>query len=238
MAFTAGPGMDQFTFIMALGIIIGFVYSFGIGSNDVAVRRGSGIISFSIAIASDPSYSPMPLLFLHLQNSFASSVSAKSLTLAQAIVIASIFEFLGAISIGAGVTGTIRHGIIKASHFADRPDLLMFGMLSSLIVGSIWLLSATYLEFPVSTTHTILGAIVGMSIAARGFDVSINNKMPFIHYFACATLNVFLSSTWPLTVHRLERSWQSDCRLGWISCLHWYLRLSFLLTHQEIRHGS
>jgi phosphate/sulfate permease len=62
------------------------------------------------------------------QNAFGSSVAAKSLTLAQAIVIASTFEFLGAVSIGQAVTGTIRNKIIDQDVYEDRPDLLMFGM--------------------------------------------------------------------------------------------------------------
>jgi len=65
-----------------------------------------------------------------IQNAFGSSVAAKSLSLAQAIVIASTFEFLGAISIGQSVTGTIRNKIIDADFYEDRPDILMFGMVS------------------------------------------------------------------------------------------------------------
>lgn len=103
-------------------------------------------------------------------NAFGSSVAAKSLTLAQVMVIASIMEFSGAILIGASVTSTIRSKIIDKDFYEDVPELLMFGMLSALIVASSWLLLATYLEFPVSTTHDIIACIIGFSLAARGWD--------------------------------------------------------------------
>jgi phosphate/sulfate permease len=103
-------------------------------------------------------------------------VAARSLTLAQAIVVASTMEFLGAILIGASVTNTIRSKIIDQAFYDDVPELLMFGMLSALIVASCWLLLATYLEFPVSTTHDIIGCIIGFSLAAMGWDVSWKKK--------------------------------------------------------------
>ena len=80
-------------------------------------------------------------------------------------------EFLGAVLIGASVTNTIRSKIIDKDFYEDVPELLMFGMLSALIVASLWLLLATYLEFPVSTTHDIIGCIIGFSLASMGWDV-------------------------------------------------------------------
>jgi phosphate/sulfate permease len=108
-------------------------------------------------------------------------VAAKSLTLAQAIVVASTMEFLGAVLIGASVTNTIRSKIIDKEFYEDVPELLMFGMLSALIVASSWLLLATYLEFPVSTTHDIIGCIIGFSLAAMGWDVSWKKKNSLHH---------------------------------------------------------
>jgi solute carrier family 20 (sodium-dependent phosphate transporter) len=85
-------------------------------------------------------------------------------------VIASIFEFSGAFFLGASVTGTIRSKIVDTSLYKEEPALLMFGMLSALISANIFLFIATALGMPVSTTHDIVGSIMGFSIAAKGFD--------------------------------------------------------------------
>jgi len=103
-------------------------------------------------------------------NSFGSSVSAKSLTLLQAIMVASVMELSGALLLGASVTGTIRGKILVSSYWTAEPQLLMLGMLCSLMLGSFWLLTATALQFPVSTTHTIVASIVGFGYAAYGWD--------------------------------------------------------------------
>lgn len=88
----------------------------------------------------------------------------------QAIYAAIIFEACGAIFLGARVTSTIRNKIVNIDDYEDQPAILMFGMLSALMVGSLWLLTATAYELPVSTTHTIIAAIIGFSLAAEGFD--------------------------------------------------------------------
>jgi len=103
-------------------------------------------------------------------NAFGSSVSARSLKLWQAIVLGSIMEFAGAILLGANVTGTIRGKIVRPEFYEDEPELFMFGSLCALIVGMTWLLIATAKEFPVSTTHDIVAAYLGFSIAAHGFE--------------------------------------------------------------------
>lgn len=103
-------------------------------------------------------------------NAFGSSVSARSLKLWQAIVLGSIMEFAGAILLGAKVTGTIRGKIIETEFYKDEPEIFMFGSLCALIVGMTWLLLATAWEFPVSTTHDIVAAYLGFTIAAHGFE--------------------------------------------------------------------
>ena len=103
-------------------------------------------------------------------NSFATTVGSKALTLPQTVIAASIFEFLGAVLGGAGVTDTIRSKIADLDAYEYTPDLLMYGMLCVLLSTGIWLLLATYLELPVSTTHSVVGSIVGMSCVAAGFD--------------------------------------------------------------------
>jgi solute carrier family 20 (sodium-dependent phosphate transporter) len=103
-------------------------------------------------------------------NSFASTVSSKSLTLKQAVLVAAIFEFSGSFFLGASVTSTIRSKIFSTKLYADEPEIIMLGMFTSLFTAMIMLLVATHLGLPVSTTHTIVGAIMGFSISAKGFD--------------------------------------------------------------------
>lgn len=102
-------------------------------------------------------------------NCFATTVAAKSLTLMQAVGVAAIFEFAGAALLGASVTKTIRSGILDMEAYEDDQEVLAFGMLVALVNASFWLILATAYGLPVSTTHTIIAAIVGFSLAARGF---------------------------------------------------------------------
>ena len=96
-------------------------------------------------------------------NAMGTSVGSKALTIKQAIVIAMVFEFAGAYLAGGEVTSTIRKGIIDSAYFVNQPELLVFGMISALLAAGFWLLIASYLGWPVSTTHSIIGAIVGFS---------------------------------------------------------------------------
>lgn len=96
-------------------------------------------------------------------NAMGTSVGSRALTIKQAIIIAMVFEFLGAYLAGGEVTSTIRKGIIDPSIMADSPELLVFGMMSALLAAGTWLLVASILGWPVSTTHTIVGAIVGFA---------------------------------------------------------------------------
>lgn len=104
-------------------------------------------------------------------NAMATSVGSRALTLKQAILIAAIFEFCGAFLAGGEVTATIRKGIIDTGLLADTPELLVYGMLASLLAAGVWLLIASHFGWPVSTTHSIVGAIVGFAVVAIGFDV-------------------------------------------------------------------
>src|SRR5690554_4517165 len=102
-------------------------------------------------------------------NAMGTSVGSKALTIKQAILVAMVFEFAGAYLAGGEVTATIRSGIIDQSYVVDRPDLFVLGMISALLAAGIWLVIASYLGWPVSTTHSIIGAIVGF--AAVGIAV-------------------------------------------------------------------
>ncbi|ANG61209.1 phosphate permease [Marinobacterium aestuarii] len=96
-------------------------------------------------------------------NAMGTSVGSRALTLKQAIMIAILFEFAGAYLAGGAVTDTIRKGIIDPDLLAGSPDLLIYGMLAALLAAGVWLLVATHYGWPVSTTHSIVGAIVGFA---------------------------------------------------------------------------
>ena len=103
-------------------------------------------------------------------NALGTSVGSKAITVKQAVVIAAIFEFTGAFLAGGHVTATIRKGIIDPAKVLGHPELLVYGMLASLLAAAIWLMVASARGWPVSTTHTIVGAIVGFAAAGIGMD--------------------------------------------------------------------
>ncbi len=103
-------------------------------------------------------------------NAMGIPVGSGAITVKQAIIIAAIFEFAGAFIAGGTVTKTIRKGIIDPSSIADSPELLVYGMLAALLAAGIWLMIATTRGWPVSTTHSIVGAIVGFAVAGIGVD--------------------------------------------------------------------
>ncbi len=103
-------------------------------------------------------------------NSMASAVGAKAITIRQAVFIAGILNVLGAIFIGSHVTNTIRKGIVSAEILAD-PHVALIGALSALLAAALWVSFATWKSLPVSTTHAIVGAMIGFGIMAGGFSV-------------------------------------------------------------------
>eukprot|EP00168_Porphyra_purpurea_P017947 TRINITY_DN645_c0_g1_i1.p2 TRINITY_DN645_c0_g1~~TRINITY_DN645_c0_g1_i1.p2 ORF type:complete len:468 (-),score=174.07 TRINITY_DN645_c0_g1_i1:664-2067(-) len=130
--------------MVILGGILAFTMAWGIGANDVA-------------------------------NAFATSVGAGSLTLKWACIIAAFCEFGGAVLLGSQVTDTVRKKIIDVDLFDpaqqgafNGPELLMLGFLSALAASTVWLVVATYFGLPVSTTHSIIGSLVGVGLAFRG----------------------------------------------------------------------
>jgi len=134
--------LTEYTWVFVLAIIFSFIGAFGIGANDVA-------------------------------NAFATSVGAKSITVKQAVIIATIFEFGGAFFMGSHVAKTIRKGITDIDLFQETQndaEVLMFGMMCVTFSVAAWLLLATYMSLPVSTTHTCVGSIMGIAIAAKGWN--------------------------------------------------------------------
>ncbi|QYZ65448.1 MAG: phosphate permease [Gammaproteobacteria bacterium (ex Lamellibrachia satsuma)] len=103
-------------------------------------------------------------------NAMGMPVGSGAITVKQAIIIAAIFEFAGAFIAGGTVTKTIRKGIIDPSSISGSPELLVYGMLAALLAAGIWLMIASTRGWPVSTTHSIVGAIVGFAVAGIGVD--------------------------------------------------------------------
>ncbi|MDP6478269.1 MAG: anion permease [Nitrospinaceae bacterium] len=103
-------------------------------------------------------------------NAMGTSVGSGSLTFKQAILIAAVAEFAGAYLVGGHVSDTIRKGMLDPTIFADDPIHLVYGMIGALIASAVWLNLASYLGWPVSTTHSIVGAVVGFGVMAGGLD--------------------------------------------------------------------
>ena len=101
-------------------------------------------------------------------NAYATSVGSKALTMKQAVVLAAIFETAGAVLMGSHVTNTIRKGIADYKCFEEQPDLLMYGCMWVVLSVGLWLFLASYLEMPVSTTHSCVGGMVGMAMVLGG----------------------------------------------------------------------
>ncbi|GAB7080627.1 inorganic phosphate transporter [Megalodesulfovibrio paquesii] len=103
-------------------------------------------------------------------NAMASSVGAKAITVRQALFIAGILNFAGAVLLGSHVTATISKGIINIDLISD-PKLLVAGMFAALLSAALWVLAATLTGLPVSSTHSIVGSILGFGLVAGGADV-------------------------------------------------------------------
>ena len=125
---------------------------------------GGGIASFVAAMGIGAN---------DVANAFASSIGSKALTVKSAVAIASVFECAGAILMGSHVTKTIRKGIADYECFEDTPEIFIYGCFCVLISVAGWLFLASYLEMPVSTTHSCVGGMVGMTLITGGTDCVI-----------------------------------------------------------------
>jgi len=103
-------------------------------------------------------------------NAMATSVGSGALRIKQAVILAAIFEFAGAYLAGGEVTKTIRKGIVEPDAFTADPNLLIWGMLAALLAAGTWLLIASRKGWPVSTTHSIVGAVVGFAAVGIGME--------------------------------------------------------------------
>lgn len=153
-------------------------------------------------------------------NSFGTSVGAKTLTVKQALIIAAIFELSGAMLAGAAVTDTIRKGIVDISQMDFDPMLFVFVMMGSLLSAGTWLLYASMKGYPVSTTHSIVGGVLGGSIALGYVTMDAGESVfALVHWDKIVTIAI---------------SWVISPILGGIASygIYWYLK-KYILDYNE-----
>ena len=123
-------------------------------------------------------------------NSFGTSVGAGTLTITQALLVAAVFEVSGAVIAGGEVTSTIRGGIVDLGGMKIQPLDFVYIMMSALIAAALWLLFATKMGYPVSTTHSIVGAIVGSSITLGILLSGTDAAFALVHWDKIGTIAV------------------------------------------------
>ncbi|SFV61083.1 Probable low-affinity inorganic phosphate transporter [hydrothermal vent metagenome] len=128
-------------------------------------------IGFLIMAAVFGAYMAMNIGANDVANNVGPAVGAGALTIGGAIIVASIFEASGALIAGGDVVKTIKKGIIDPVAFAGDPVIFVYAMAAALLAAALWLTLATILKAPVSTTHSIVGGVMGAGIAAGGFDI-------------------------------------------------------------------
>ncbi len=141
-------------------------------------------------------------------NAMGTSVGSKAITIKQAVLIAIVFEFAGAFLAGGEVTATIRKGIIDPSILADTPELLVFGMLASLLAAGTWLMIASIRGWPVSTTHSIVGAIVGFAAVGIGSEAVAWGKVGTIA--ASWVVSPMLAGSIAFVLYKSVQHWIHD----------------------------
>ncbi|MGR8947807.1 MAG: inorganic phosphate transporter [Gammaproteobacteria bacterium] len=141
-------------------------------------------------------------------NAMGTSVGAKALSIKQAVIIAAVFELTGAVVAGSEVTATVRKGMVQPDAFAGSPETLVFGMLAALLGAFFWLLIATYRGWPVSTTHTIVGSIIGFTIITVGTEAVAWDKVRLIAY--SWVLSPLIAAAIAFAVVKSIRTWIVD----------------------------
>eukprot|EP00951_Prasinocladus_malaysianus_P021554 scaffold178316_cov41-Prasinocladus_malaysianus.AAC.2 len=180
---------DEYLWIVVCGAFLSFFVAYGI----------VGMFDFHRICASRRKYGRLKIQNRanDVANAFGSSVGSKAITIKQALVIAGIFEFLGAVLLGANVTKTVRKGIADYTAFVDAPELYMYGMLCVLLSTGIWLILASYYELPVSTTHSTVGGVIGFAVCAGGGSAVLwyapSDTFPYVKGVASIVLSWVLS---------------------------------------------
>jgi sodium-dependent phosphate transporter len=133
-----------------------------------------------------------------VSTSFATSVGSRTLKLWQAVVIAAVFKFAGAVGLGGTTAKTVVSDISNVKLYTAVPEIYMYGMLCALTVAGVWLLFATYFRMAVSTTHSIIGSIMGFSLVFGGFQDGVlwsqeTGSFPYSKGFLSIVLSWFFS---------------------------------------------
>ncbi|MEA3410785.1 MAG: inorganic phosphate transporter [Pseudomonadota bacterium] len=166
-------------------------------------------------------------------NAMGTSVGSGGITVKQAIIIAAIFEFAGAFIAGGNVTKTIRKGIIDPQMIAGTPEILVYGMLAALLAAAIWLMLASWNGWPVSTTHSIIGGLVGFALVGISVDAVNWGKITqiVVSWVVSPLLGGFFGYILMISVQRLIMRTDDPVRqarkwgpfyvflVGWIVCL-------------------
>ena len=160
-------------------------------------------------------------------NAFATSVGSKAISLGQAVIIAATFEFSGAVLMGSQVTDTIRKKIIDVDDYQETPELLMLGMFAVVVSVAIWLILASYLELPVSTTNSTVAGVIGIGLVHGGFDSVVwyeyDSEKDFLSKFR-GVVPIFAS--WfisPLLAAAMG------------ACLYWFSRKIVMRHHNSLQ---
>ncbi|KAN0060777.1 Na+/Pi symporter [Thecaphora frezii] len=176
-------------------------------------------------------------------NSFATSVSSKSLTFRQAMFAAAIFEFLGAVLVGARVASTIKNDIVDLSVFNGNPGVVMLGFTCAIIGSASWLTFATFNAMPVSTTHTTVGSIIGIGIAASGSGAGVHWGWDGVAQIfaswgiAPAIAGAFAAIVFLFTKFVVLRS-SNPVKMGLITAPFYFFAVACILTTAVIVKGS
>jgi len=152
---------------------LGFALFFMIGVLTFSFLSNGGISNnmFLAVAALIGAYMAMNIGANDVANNIGPAVGSKALTLNTAIIIAAVFETAGALLAGGEVVNTIKSGIIDISAFGDNSDPFIWAMMAALLAAALWLNFATMIRAPVSTTHSIVGGVMGAGIAAAGFSI-------------------------------------------------------------------
>lgn len=162
----AGPSRlrdDLLRIVIAVGFVLGVV---------VLTWSAYGTVSLTLVVAASfGAYMAMNIGANDVANNVGPAVGAQAMTMTTAIVIAAVFEAMGAILAGGEVVGTIKNGIIDPARVSD-PSTFVWLMMAALLAAALWLNIATWMGAPVSTTHSIVGGVLGAGVAAAGWGVA------------------------------------------------------------------
>jgi len=152
-------------------VVLGALFAVAVAYYAGSIATHSTHGGFLVLAAIFGAYMAMNIGANDVANNVGPAVGAGALTIGGAIIIASIFEAGGALIAGGDVVGTIKKGIIDPVAFGGDPMLFVYAMSAALLAAALWLNLATWLKAPVSTTHSIVGGVLGGGIAAGGFAI-------------------------------------------------------------------